>query len=259
MTLRVARTQGAPISLPWELEREIFETTVAIYPRSVINLVVVARRAQIWMETILYKDVTLTKQRVALKFLTSKSSDFLSKHVKTLSITEHVHVPEAASILTNCAGVCNLACWAIPESHATPTLLPIIAQLRHLKRLSVGIRIFPKRFSMPNITHLDMVNPWSLWNEHAFVALPNVTHLSFRFWPRPSIVVPLGKVLEDCLSLRVLVLLTPPSSTVKSSLDFLQENGIDDRRIHLVRSVGNLEYWTDFYVEGRLEKSRRTR
>lgn len=201
----------------------------------------------------MYKVVILNQPRVASNFLRtidSKPASFFAQHVKTLCLARGVTVEQAMRIMAVCTGVSNLACWCIPQEYSA-ALLPLITKLA-LRRLSLTHKALPGSdkpeehgFDLPafqNITHLDIVNHWSLWNTAGFDALPRLTHIAFRFWARGSVARALRNILTSCTSLKVLVLLTH-DLIMDAAVEFLEREGLDDPRIAVVPYSKNIQYY----------------
>ncbi|ESK89776.1 hypothetical protein Moror_16838 [Moniliophthora roreri MCA 2997] len=270
-----AAIEGSPsplsnVILPYDMEREIFEMTALLYPRVMVKLPMVAKRVKAWVEPIMYRTITLNHSHSGPKFLrvlrnSSKPPEFFATHVKSLCLSKGVSVPEARVILEQCVGVRTLACWIEPNAYAAGVLMPIIREkLTHLQRLSVNFSHLRLLLSgggdgnvlLEHVSHLDMSHPWALYQlanvgrvggggavDIGFEALPQLTHLSFRFWARdPEGAGPiLKRILELCPNLEVLALLVDPNEN--ASLDrgkVLHAAGLqEDRRIVLVENRGD--------------------
>ncbi|KAJ7247018.1 hypothetical protein C8J57DRAFT_1359843, partial [Mycena rebaudengoi] len=211
------------LSLPIELEREIFETAAFLHPVRMPTLILVARRVQAWIERILYRDILLTngeQTRLLLRTLaesrgprgTAATRRRRLDYVRNLGVLSYFeHVPE---ILRVCEGVSNLAMLG----GTTIT----IARRTHYQLRRLTIDILARSVKQPKsicarLTHLDIrsvlgrnVDDWTVW---AGLARLSLTHLALHiyhgnhrrhfYWTPIRII---QGALRECKSLEVLVL-----------------------------------------------------
>ncbi|KAF7346362.1 hypothetical protein MSAN_01864000 [Mycena sanguinolenta] len=203
-------------TLPPELEREIFEVAIRDNLSDTalkLNLSLVARRVQYWIDLIQYEMVTITNRVEAHKFfdlVNWKSQDFFAHAVKATCITYYVPADEASRILSVCSNVQQLACWVPWEK--SPDLPQLLSRLP-LTHLSIEVGHFlniPRSQStwFLGLTHLDLI--W--WSSSPRTTspnlgeLPNLTHVSLSGAGRSEA----RSVCLNCASLQVLLILTIP-------------------------------------------------
>lgn len=204
----------------------------------------------------LYGVVVLDRPAVALKFiqaLDTRPAEFFIHHVKSLCLARGISVKQALRILSTCTGLIRLACWTIPNSYASATLLPAISKLG-LRQLSLNQKAIPglenPTFysydlnipSFRDITHLDIVNHWALWSTSVFDSLPRLTHVGFRFWSSRTVAMALRNILSRCALLKVLALLTP-DGIAPAAVHFLQHEGLVDPRLVVMSYSRDIQYW----------------
>ncbi|KAJ6529223.1 hypothetical protein B0H19DRAFT_1193455 [Mycena capillaripes] len=206
--------------LPVDLEREVFETTALMYPKSTPKLLLIARRVKFWIEPLPYRvvcisapcepDSDLDESFSALEicepepdslptnefdiFYSYKEFHHLLKvkpvigsYVRHLAFMDNQTAAEITSILSACGAITNLLLFFVgDEAH-----LDRLARLP-LQRLSVYLQLlFPppaeKDFGHPlfaNITHLDIwytMRDSKRWESWSKLALiPRLSHLSFH-------------------------------------------------------------------------------
>ncbi|KAJ7155230.1 hypothetical protein C8R46DRAFT_1227175 [Mycena filopes] len=213
------------MSLPTELEREIFEAAALSNLRSIPRLLLVAWRVKIWLEPLLYRSLSIpgyephphsqsSSVRMSpedcLKLLDSVSQPSPMRHVRHLALTKMDSI--TLRILSACPGVVRLALF----QPSFPSFVAPIAQMR-LVRLAADVnKLFPgvgldSRHSIfAALTHLDLFQLPTSENWAAeLCSLPRLTHLSFNhndlmeFAPLPEI----AYILAHCAHLEVLVLI----------------------------------------------------
>ncbi|KAJ6508745.1 hypothetical protein C8R45DRAFT_1069386 [Mycena sanguinolenta] len=201
--------------IPPELEREIFEIAIRDNRNDTalkLNLSLVARRVQYWIDLVYYEMVTITDQAEAHKFfelVDRKSQGFFAHAVKSLCIAYHVPADDAPRILSVCSNVRQLACWVRWES--SPDLPQLLSNLP-LIQLSIEIGHFsniPHTQStwFLDLTHLELI--W--WSNSSRTSpnlsfLPNLTHVSLSGAGRSEA----QSVCHTCASLQVLLILSIP-------------------------------------------------
>ncbi|KAJ7147652.1 hypothetical protein C8R43DRAFT_528213 [Mycena crocata] len=241
----------API-LPPEIEREILEIT-AQFPRNANNLALVARRAQIWIEPLIYQTVTLSDQSVCQKFLRtldSRPAQFFADNVKSLCVPGDIEPRAAQRVIKACQGVVNLAIWLPLQD---PPLFPLVSSLRP-KRLSVNVHALygpdagshQPDFTHPffsNVTHLELVD-WLDWATHLNIdhLQPHLTHLALDFdlYTEGS-TVRLCEILASCRSLVICLGLVSDDDTMIVASDHLA--AIEDPRLVILSESDVVENW----------------
>ncbi|KAJ7101890.1 hypothetical protein C8R44DRAFT_808844, partial [Mycena epipterygia] len=213
-------------TLPPELERYILELAAFINPECIPVLVLVARRAKIWIEPLLYRvlriSTSLRRRRgwiplaSFLRLIESKSPSFFHEHVRHLCLLGQPKQPDdVMRLLSACGATVNVQLFG-----GGPELLPLLGAIP-LHRLSASLTIlFPgptgPDFShslFTKITHLDLAdspNKSELWSGLAH--MPCLTHLSFIL--KYVAVSVCHSALLHCKSLQVLAMLSrnPPST-----------------------------------------------
>ncbi|KAJ7101921.1 hypothetical protein C8R44DRAFT_808888 [Mycena epipterygia] len=214
-------------TLPPELERYILELAAFIHPECMPVLVLVARRAKIWIEPLLYRVIrvdlrTHTVYRRFIPLVTIlglielKSPSFFHEHVRRLCLLgQPQQSDDVMRLLSACSTTVNVQLFG-----GGPELLPLLGTMP-LHRLSASLTIlFPgptgPDFShslFTKITHLDLAessHTWELWSGLAH--MPCLTHLSF-FHEFVAVAVCYSALLH-CKSLQVLAMLSgnPPST-----------------------------------------------
>ncbi|KAJ7250834.1 hypothetical protein B0H12DRAFT_1234280 [Mycena haematopus] len=203
-----------PTELPPELERKIFETAILCDRGNAalkLNLSLVARRVQYWIDLIQYEAITIKSSAEADKFfelVNWKSHDFITNAVKALCITYHVSAIDASRILSVCSNVRQLACWVAWEK--SPHLPQLLSSL-HLNQLSIEIGHFLNIPLSPStwflgLTHIDLI--W--WADSpapdtpsTLGRLPNLTHIALSGTGRSEA----ESVCLSCASLQVLLVI----------------------------------------------------
>ncbi|KAJ7101898.1 hypothetical protein C8R44DRAFT_808853, partial [Mycena epipterygia] len=207
--------------LPPELERYILELAAFIHPECTPVLALVARRAEIWIEPLLYRVIrvdlrTHTVWRRFIPLVTilglieAKSPSFFHEpHVRHLCLFGQPKQPDdVMRLLSACGATVNLQLFS-----GSPGLLPLLGAMP-LHRLSAFLSdLFPgptgPDFShslFTKITHLDLgdsPHTWELWSGLAH--MPCLTHLSFML--NFVAVCVCHSALLHCKSLQVLATL----------------------------------------------------
>ncbi|KAJ7079911.1 hypothetical protein C8R44DRAFT_895590 [Mycena epipterygia] len=179
-------------TLPRELERQIFETTASIHPRSMPALILVAQRVKIWIGPLLYRvlhigrrpldseQIWVSGHSIAVRrLMEARPPAFFHDHVRHLCLDLHATVFLDDSVLVACDATVN-----VHLAGGNSQLLPQLAKLP-LRRLSVDLKyLFPRspdfRHALfATITHLSLHSPNLDWPQLAgLVHLPCLTHLS---------------------------------------------------------------------------------
>ncbi|KAJ6533410.1 hypothetical protein DFH09DRAFT_1181360 [Mycena vulgaris] len=216
-------------ALPVELEREIFETTALMHPRTIFVLLRVARRTHVWIEPLVYRVVRIGgapphsgMTRALLQGLNSESkpASVFQHTVRHLLIQRGPCSPaEVVQVLDACSGIVDLVMDGLIPSSA---MLSPLAKMR-LRQLSVYLeRLFggpgaidPTHALFTSLTHLRLF-PVRLGGQRAqqvcahLPRLPALTHLCLHLagdvnWD------PLQMLLADCPRLEILVTLCRPT------------------------------------------------
>ncbi|KAJ7231717.1 hypothetical protein B0H12DRAFT_1146251 [Mycena haematopus] len=240
-------TEPHPI-LPPEIEREIFEIT-AQFPGNAVNLVLVARRTQIWIERLIYDTVVLSDEEICHKFirtLDSRPAQFFVDNVKSLCVPADVDAFSTARVLKTCQGVVNLAIWLV-EPQDTP-LFPFISSLRPT-RLSInvhglygsGCKLDFEHPFFSNVTHLELVD-WLAWAAYIDYLSPHLTHLAVDFdLDLQGSETKLRDVLACCRSLVVCIALVSDDESMIVVANGLA--GIEDPRLVILSESNVIENW----------------
>ncbi|KAJ6564633.1 hypothetical protein B0H19DRAFT_1374877 [Mycena capillaripes] len=258
-----------PRPLPPELEREIFELTVKLYPAMTPVLPQVAHRVRVWIEPFLYKTLIIalssspiSPPSILLPFK-SKPSSFFRKSVRNLLLDDGQWpaIEQFNLVLSVCSGVLNLAL----TSGTNPSMLPYLKGMK-LQRLTISLQDL---FSdMPidltlispfaTITHLDVLYTPAARLAAGFASLPALTHLHLYIAELPL----LRRALRECQKLKVLIhtCLGPPVPAIVVSPD------LDDPRVVLMDITrhdmveawrGETQGWRDLWAIADLFVARR--
>ncbi|KAJ6559322.1 hypothetical protein B0H10DRAFT_2201213 [Mycena sp. CBHHK59/15] len=218
---------GNTISLPLELEREIFETTALRDFKMIPTLMCLSRRVLFWIEPFLYRtiffDTTPSSIAPIMEKVRAKPDDFFQNAIRHLIISNvswtFMCGPEKAPctdaelepLLRVCTGTDTLHVVGV----LMPTLLPLVAKHLAPTRLTLDVRLLlpphaPQdltRSLFRNVTHLHLyddspiVREWPFWVQ--LHRLPRLTHLVVSP-AMPAAFVP--GVLAGCPHLMVLVI-----------------------------------------------------
>ncbi|KAJ7498090.1 hypothetical protein B0H11DRAFT_1998631, partial [Mycena galericulata] len=237
----------API-LPPEIEREIFETT-ARFPRNAVQLVLVARRTQIWIERLIYETVTLADQQLCDKFLRTletRPPQFFTDSVKSLCVPGDIELLAAERVLEACQGVINLAIW-LPLQEVP--LFPFVCSLQP-KRLSINVRaLYGNRepdFAHPffsKVTHLELID-WLGWKTYFSIdcLYPHLTHLALDLdTERAGSAAEIRQILVSCRSLVICVGLVCDDDTMIVASNQLA--AIEDPRLVILSESNVIDNW----------------
>ncbi|KAJ6568861.1 hypothetical protein B0H19DRAFT_1256565 [Mycena capillaripes] len=222
-------------TLPFDLERNIFETCALSRPVLIPNLMLVAWRVKEWVEPLLYRTIAVEYSRaldgypiftwdVLLSAVRSKPASFFHYSVHNLCILvrdeERSNMEE---LLTVCTGVQKLSLPVETASNGygpeTPLLTAVLA-LTHLEcddPLSIFENLPPAHSLFSHITHLGLrgMRQHTVQITASYLSLmPRLTHLSFNATWLIPVFQPL---LENCKSLWVLVYLGYPGMYLASS------------------------------------------
>ncbi|KAF7338668.1 Tyrosinase central domain-containing protein [Mycena venus] len=239
---------GQP-SLPFELEREIFETVALLHPSAIPTLLRVARRVLIWVEPFLYRVVCASSPPGGLSAKILKSPAFFDNAVHHLLLDGARSTwsqEEARHFLSLCKGILNFG--AIGH-HSNPTLLPILAEIK-VQRVALCLQVLFGEYQLidlghrafHSITHLDIFDRI----EHGetiicaqIPTLPCLTHLCLNYdipWDK------IQKLLTDCPRIELLVVLWSLQSA-SHGREWANNAPIHDMRF---ASTTFDDYWDDW-------------
>ncbi|KAL0946213.1 hypothetical protein HGRIS_012472 [Hohenbuehelia grisea] len=236
------------LTLPPELQREIFEWTATAYPSVAPKLLRVAQKTRLWLEPVIYRVVVLDSPMITISLfmrtLESKPPSFFAAHVKTLCLTANtVTLQQAQRLLSICSGLENLICWA----GANSANLSSYISSKKLRRLSAKMEVlFPEDPTMDDIrhpmfkalTHLDIVNPLeppSLQHWDGLSALQNLTHLALGdlfYWSPQAVSTTITYILDRCENLQALIVVCGS----KPQRERLALEHKDNTKLHLLPS-----------------------
>ncbi|KAF7298684.1 hypothetical protein MIND_00815600 [Mycena indigotica] len=232
------------VSLPPELEREIFDFAARISPKTIPTMLRVARRVYVWVRPFLVQLVRVMEGecRIPLVSFMNDEPDFLASSVRYLCISENVEGgaiqdEEIRRLLTLCTHVGDLAITYPLQNSA------LIKPMHNLRRLICSLRdlfgtigsIDPQHEALSRITHLELTDNFS--NEDTAVQqsfwrqvcrIPRVTHLATST-PRSVDYTTLSRCLQSAPKLCVFVALWGRSE-VRSAYRFVNALQVDDVR-----------------------------
>ncbi|KAJ7213044.1 hypothetical protein GGX14DRAFT_361079 [Mycena pura] len=182
------------VTLPYELEREIFELTAHAHPGFAPQLALVCRYVQTWVEAVIYETIVLgqpdAKQTLFWCTFAARPPAFFAKNIRALHLATGVSYPRARALLTVCTDLVALTWWVENSFRSRAELLDILAEpgpLSSLRHLSINVAtLWPRagNFAHPlfaRLTHLELVNSpaWFDWTPLlAPNVLPCLTHLA---------------------------------------------------------------------------------
>ncbi|KAF7298930.1 hypothetical protein MIND_00841000 [Mycena indigotica] len=186
------------LRLVQDVLRVIFETAARADRRAALQLCLVNKTAQRWIERILYNTVRLRLQRTTDNFLrTVTATDKYAKHVKSLCILYDIRPADLVAVVGACGLIESITSWFLPTRPALgaaplrrpPGPLAAFMGALRPKHLSSwhGVLTAPDpRLDLPffsQVTHLTVVNVWEEWCAWPWPpgALPALTHLSLDF------------------------------------------------------------------------------
>ncbi|KAJ6572438.1 hypothetical protein DFH09DRAFT_406927 [Mycena vulgaris] len=280
-------------TLPFELERQIFELAALSRPALVPTLLRVAWRVKHWVEPLLYRTLVIdTVDRLDgipscsldtfMHIRRNKSASFIRDSVRNLFIYL-VSVERTRIIISACTGAENL--WLIPTGHpdpidsSTPRVAVDSMSLRHLYcdfEDFCGLIITFGSFAHPSFSHLTHLELFDGLHDEdddpvhwtGLTALAHLTHLSFDTY---KVLALCPHLLTACKSLRALVLLRhrPPRKWLEEEFGRLAQDSrfvvmpLDDYAEDWQRGVLNgMDYWAraDAFIAKKIsgEINRRT-
>ncbi|KAJ7058901.1 hypothetical protein C8F01DRAFT_1147473 [Mycena amicta] len=260
--------------LPPELERIIFELSAWQDRATALKLLVVARRAHIWIEPLFWKVILLDTKATLGHLLPSNGP----AHIKDLAVNAEsiVSLAETNQLLSVCPNITNLALWTV---NILPDLGTELQQPTKLTRLSINISLLdnadlgPAHFApLLNVSHFEVYGKAaSLALLSIFRALPALTHLAFagRIYT-PEVFKAVLQACDD--SLRLLVFIFEDSShfaVAPGAGDIsmaVAEEEIADSRFCVVECLDPIADWLlgawggrDFWCRGEERVAERAR
>ncbi|KAJ7058923.1 hypothetical protein C8F01DRAFT_1147529 [Mycena amicta] len=169
--------------LPPELERMIFELAAWHDRATALKLLLVARRAHIWIEPLLWKVLIIRPSTSVLRLRDTTLSKGAVR-IQNLVFTASVSLAETRQLLSISPNITNLALWT---SDILRDLLTKLQQITKLTRLSLNISrldisdLGPAHFApLLKVSHLEVFGKAAtLALLPIFCALPALTHLAF--------------------------------------------------------------------------------
>ncbi|KAJ7766668.1 hypothetical protein B0H16DRAFT_1522173 [Mycena metata] len=229
-------------SFPFDIEREIFETTAVRYRKSIPTLLRVCHRVHTWVQPLLYSALHISKPNdPILAVLRSKPASFLQNAVRHVFLLNDPDMKDVnQEVLTICSGIVNL----VIDREFDRDLLPILDTM-HLRSLDLYIPPMgslwahstlkhPLFFSITHLSfyqnHADGPEPskWDNWSRLA--ALPALTHLCLS--EDISSIFP--EALKECRGLVLAVTLFWTRVEARSANAFVQELAITDARFFVM-------------------------
>ncbi|KAJ7131428.1 hypothetical protein C8R44DRAFT_978281 [Mycena epipterygia] len=230
--------------LPPELEREIFEKTALLYPKTIPGLLLVAHRVFTWIHPILYRTLLIKTSSPPLSAFMRimrtmpANSSFFRNSVQNLFVHQTPWLAaELNLILASCPGITNFVMMS-----TNPSVLPWLENLR-LERLAISLaQLFDNGCLLNNLTHPVFVHTTHLdlfdyvHNERArawptLALLPALTHLCLHSCVHR---VQLRGVLAECTRLQVLVNMHTTPEREWELADICGKLAIDDPRFVLI-------------------------
>ncbi|KAJ7211981.1 hypothetical protein C8J57DRAFT_1399068 [Mycena rebaudengoi] len=247
--------EEVPPTLPFELERRVFETAAFSRPVSVPAMMLVAWRVKLWVEPLLYRTLVFTESNRLLDSLPVLTQEMFKRIVRTKPILlrdavrnvmiryeGYVYEADVADIVHACLGIENLNFEIKPEYR-------------------------PSALLFTHLTHLDLFYWFNQANSTAEARtrlgdLPQLTHLSVPSHTSNSGTPILAHLLDVCKSLRALIVLAAPLTPPTDEIAFLAENDVrfvtvwpHDRIADWQRgALTGIDYWTraDEHIARRL-------
>ncbi|EIW75032.1 hypothetical protein CONPUDRAFT_85699 [Coniophora puteana RWD-64-598 SS2] len=237
------------------------------------------------LETHLYSTIVLRHAGHTARFLAclhqrTQYRAFAASRIASLCISQRVPLSLAQHVLSLCTGTSNVALWVAPNTDAPKVLEPLLDKMP-LRRMSVNLStllVHPGASGgggeggtavgdeggaevkrpyglathplFARLSHLDIVNHWALWTSTlGLERLPNLTHVSFRFWARGNVGAALRLLLGECERLEVLVLLSD-KVVVPMAQKYLESEGVCDPRVVVMLYTSDAESWEELQRGG---------
>ncbi|KAJ7241566.1 hypothetical protein C8J57DRAFT_1244521 [Mycena rebaudengoi] len=188
-------------SLPFDLEREIFEMAATRYPETIPALLLIAQRVLQWIEPIFYRTLVFKAKSSRDPAAFCPESAELTKYVQNMLIwAAPRRVDFALCLLSSCSGIRKLMMIG-----PCLTMLPALEKMQ-LRQLTVDLQglcgitaIDPARPPFRALTHLRLLD---IPPELNFGELPALTHLCLSDYYSLNFI---SSTLANCSSLHVLV------------------------------------------------------
>ncbi|KAJ6487195.1 hypothetical protein C8R47DRAFT_1216391 [Mycena vitilis] len=257
---------GDPV-LPPELEREIFKLAAAVpnywtkqhVGDMALVLPQVCRRAQSWIEPLLYEHISLPlpsnsarRLDMFLETIDTRPATFFAAHVKYLDFDDAIPLAVVEQVLRVCTGVVNLGCRHTYTS-LKPLLVPV--PLPHLRRLLVAKLLFPfvvRIADLPvgpwatSLTHLGLSRAITFPSDLAavFAAFPALTHLAVAYRDDGyHYANALRGFISACpLRLRCIVLVVRGKADYRATCQDIRAENIADARLCV--HLGGWQTWS---------------
>ncbi|KIM37404.1 hypothetical protein M413DRAFT_273937 [Hebeloma cylindrosporum] len=107
-------------TLPDDILRQLLESAARANTSIALNLCILSRTIQPWIEEILYEDINLQRESTALAFLrtiqnptSSKPLGFFANNIKSLSICPELDPVDIVTLLSICRGIVALTYWPL--------------------------------------------------------------------------------------------------------------------------------------------------
>ncbi|KAJ6598404.1 hypothetical protein DFH09DRAFT_1394623 [Mycena vulgaris] len=249
---------------PVELEREIFETAAIMYPKIIPVLLRVSRRVLIWIEPLLYRVIRLDPSRgprggALRRAMQVKPAGFFRDNVRHVALFT-VWEPEEDlyDLLRICPRLLSLAC---PPTLSTPALLPILQEMKGVRKFSCdleflfgyGAAVNLRHSFFRTITHMDMPDVLGNGNgiqvatslAEGLAEMPALTHLALHDLVGGTTF--LQRVLDGCAHLRAVVTLVNNAEWWRARKIADNPPVTDARFLVCTRPI----YWDDWEVGAR--------
>nr|GAT50993.1 predicted protein [Mycena chlorophos] len=180
--------------LPPELEHKIFELTAIVHPDSKPNLLLVARRVHVWVQPLLWRNLSVPKfdYTQALRQNPAHARTLLAhteRAIMRIPTWQHDFVYELLPVLSMCPSLTRLA-FDRYSNRIHRTLRFLLPTFTKLQRLTVHVNLLfeyeVNTLVLPGVTHLHALDLRSQtfrimqWLHNAFPALANVAFNDLR-------------------------------------------------------------------------------
>ncbi|KAJ6505218.1 hypothetical protein C8R45DRAFT_972038 [Mycena sanguinolenta] len=233
-------TISSGLSLPPELEREIFEATATIFPALIPTLLRVCQRVHVWIEPLLYRVLRISKtgmNSAKILSLVDSKTLVLQTGVRHLYIPTY-HNDGSIALYKNLLATCSRCINLSIDGPVDREFLGFLDKMRPRMLaftvpemfLAPDLRGFTHRLFV-SVTHLDIYHGdepelnWEHWS--GLASLPALTHLALSHPISRGI---LSRVVAECRRLSVIVV--PMFSwEQESAVDFASNLGFSDARV----------------------------
>ncbi|KAJ7182937.1 hypothetical protein C8R43DRAFT_1116550 [Mycena crocata] len=188
--------------LPPEIEREIFEMTADLHPRTIPVLLLVCHRVHEWIEIVKYNTVTSSG---TTSFFRDRVRHFFYMPKFEVESADRFSDNELSEILAACSGIQSL----VMMTPVGPTVLSSSESI-HPRRLAVYLNaLLPadSRLDLTHpmfafVTHLDLFDKSRDLRGRSLSLLPSLTHLGLFQLNDP---LDATGLLQTCKNLQVLI------------------------------------------------------